>query len=173
MLDICIMKIILISDTHGDLDPRLHKYFDECDEIWHAGDIGSKSVVEELEKIKPTKIVFGNIDNHEIRLMTHLNLEWEIEGLKFAMTHIAGRPGKYYKEGGAFFKNSKANVFICGHSHTLLVQYDKYLDGLWLNPGACGNKGFHKIKTFLRFEINHGQIEKMEAIELGPRSNKI
>jgi putative phosphoesterase len=166
------MKIILISDTHGYLDPKLDKYFAECDEIWHAGDLGSKEVVEKLEKTKKTRIVYGNIDDHEIRLMTKLNLEWEVEGVKFAMTHIAGKPGKYYKEGGSFFKKANANVYICGHSHTLLVQYDKYLDGLWLNPGACGNKGFHKIKTILRFDVLNGKVENMEVIELGPRSNK-
>jgi len=103
--------------------------------------------------------------------MTELNLTWEIEGVKFAMTHIAGRPGKYYRDGGAFFRQARADVYICGHSHTLLVQYDKKLDGLWMNPGACGNKGFHKVKTLLRFEILNGKIENMEAIELGPRSN--
>ncbi|MCB0477592.1 MAG: metallophosphoesterase family protein [Crocinitomicaceae bacterium] len=164
------MKIILISDTHGYLDPKLDKYFKECDEIWHAGDIGDKKVVEKLESLKPTRIVYGNIDSHEIQLMTKKELCWEIQGLKFAMTHIAGKPGKYYQEGGKFFRESKANVFICGHSHILLVQFDKYLNGLWLNPGSCGNKGFHKIKTFLRFEILNGKIENMEAIEIGPRS---
>lgn len=166
------MKIILISDTHGQIDPKLEKYFKDCDEIWHAGDIGDRKVVEHLESIKPTRIVFGNIDNQEIQLMTKKELTWEIEGLKFAMTHIAGRPGKYYREGGRFFRESKADVFICGHSHILLVQYDKSLNGLWLNPGACGFKGFHKIRTFLRFEVLKGKIENMEAIELGPRSAK-
>lgn len=172
LADICGMKIILISDTHGYLDPKLNKYFDKCDEIWHAGDIGSVEVVESLEKIKPCRIVYGNIDDHIIRSMTSLNLEWEIQGLKFAMTHIAGKPGKYYREGGQFFKNSNADVFICGHSHTLLVQHDQNLKGLWLNPGACGIKGFHKIRTLLRFEIKGGKLVNMEAIELGPRSTK-
>lgn len=166
------MKIILISDTHGFLDPKLDKYIDQCDEVWHAGDIGSKEIVEKLEAIKPTRIVYGNIDNQEIQLMTKKELTWDIDGLKFAMTHIAGKPGKYYREGGNFFKNAKADVYICGHSHILLVQYDKFLNGLWLNPGACGNKGFHKLSTFLRFEIKNGKIENMEAIELGPRSTK-
>jgi putative phosphoesterase len=61
------MKIGLLSDTHSYLHPKVFEHFKECDEIWHAGDIGSEEVIDKLNAFKPTKAVHGNIDNHKIR----------------------------------------------------------------------------------------------------------
>ena len=61
-------------------------------------------------------------------------------------------------------------LFICGHSHILLVKMDPQFDMLWMNPGACGYKGFHQIKTILRFGIDGDQIKDLEVIELGKRA---
>ena len=61
------MKIGLISDTHGYLDERVFHHFKNCDEIWHAGDIGENDVLKRLQSFKPTQAVFGNIDSHQLQ----------------------------------------------------------------------------------------------------------
>ena len=155
-----------MSDTHSFLDKRIIKYLDNCDEVWHAGDIGSKELLVELETKYKLRAVYGNIDNHEIRRMVPENLVFEVEGLKVTMTHIAGKPGKYYSQGVTALNLQKSDVFICGHSHILLVQFDKKYNTLWLNPGACGNHGFHKFVTLLMFEVSNGKISNMNVVEL-------
>ena len=162
-------KIGLLSDTHGYLDPKIYDYFKDVDEIWHAGDVGSIDIIDQLNAFKPTKGVYGNIDDHQLRLVWPEYLNFTCEGKRILITHIGGKPYKYRQDSHALIKAHKPDIFVCGHSHTLLVQYDKTINALWLNPGACGNKGFHKVSTLLRFEIDNGQIQNMEAIELKKR----
>lgn len=158
-----------MSDTHGYVDPKVYHHFKDVDEIWHAGDIGSLEVIDELKEFKPLKIVHGNIDSNEIRQEAPEYLFFEEQGVKFLITHIGGKPGKYYRRANELIDQLHPEVFICGHSHILLVQQDKYKNILWLNPGACGYKGFHAVKTLLRFQIENGAIKNMEAIEIGKR----
>lgn len=165
-------RIGLLSDTHSYLDPKIYKYFEECDEIWHAGDIGDIAVTDELEEFKPLKAVYGNIDNHVIRATHPLDRRFKCEGVDVWMTHIGGRPGKYYpRVMDEMFKNPP-KLFICGHSHICKVQFDKRFNCLYMNPGACGKKGFHKVNTILRFTIDGDDIKDLEVIELGMRSGK-
>jgi len=159
-------KIGLLSDTHGFLDPRVFKYFKDCDQIWHAGDIGTVKVIEELEAFKPTIAVFGNIDGHEIRIRTIKNASFKCENMKVLITHIGGYPPKYKPGILPLIAVEKPDIFICGHSHILKVMPDKKHDLLHMNPGASGNNGFHKVKTLLRFEVHNDQIKNLEAIEL-------
>lgn len=164
-------KIGLLSDTHSYLDPKIKEYFSNVDEIWHAGDIGSIEVLDELIAFKPTRAVWGNIDNHEIRQETKEFLRFKIEGVNVLITHIGGKPYQYSQPAKEeLAKNGAPDLFICGHSHITLVQMDKKLNMLWMNPGACGYKGFHSVKTILRFSITGNKIHDLELIELGKRA---
>lgn len=163
-------KIGLLSDTHGDLDPKIFHYFKEVDEIWHGGDVGSLEVIEKLRKFKPLRGVYGNIDDQKIRQELPLFDVFHCEEIKVLITHIAGKPGKYTSNAFPLIQEHRPRLFICGHSHILLVQQDPRFNMLWMNPGACGNKGFHKVKTLLRFEIDGDKIQNLEAIELGSHS---
>jgi putative phosphoesterase len=163
-------KIILLSDTHGYLDERFTPYLNACDEIWHAGDIGNDQVYEKLKKIATTKVVFGNIDGNPLRHELPEWLEWETESVKVLMTHIGGRPPKFSKDVLNKLKITSPKIFICGHSHILLVQYVKELDCLHLNPGAAGKHGWHKVQTILKFEIDGSDIKNMEVVELERKS---
>ena len=165
------MKSIgLLSDTHGYLDERVFDHFSNCDEIWHAGDIGSTKIVDQLEAFKPTRIVFGNIDSHDVRIRTQENLHFEIEGFRVWITHIGGAPPKYNPQVYKQLKTETPDIFICGHSHILRVMRDPALQNMfYMNPGACGREGFHKFRTLLRFNLHDGLISAMEAIELGRR----
>jgi putative phosphoesterase len=164
-----MIKVGLISDTHGFLDPAVFKYFNGCDEIWHAGDIGTIEVFDELTKFKPLRAVSGNIDGQVIRSVTKENLYFEIEGLKVYITHIGGYPGRYNLNVNTFLKTNPVGLFICGHSHILKVMYDQTYKLLHINPGAAGNHGFHQVKTLIRFDIHDGKPSNLEVIELGKR----
>jgi putative phosphoesterase len=162
-------KIGLLSDTHGDLPESVFQYFAEVDEIWHAGDIGDLSVTDRLKAFKPLRAVYGNIDDAKARVEFPEFNRFRIEGVDVLMTHIAGKPGKYSKPALDALLEKAPKLFVCGHSHILLVQNDPRFGMLWLNPGACGNKGFHKIRTLLRFGIDGDRIVNLEVIELGKR----
>lgn len=165
-------RIGLLSDTHGHLDARILDYFAACDEIWHAGDIGTLEIAEKLAKAKPLRAVYGNIDGAEIRQLYPLNLAFELENVSIFMTHIGGYPGRYAKRVQDILLEVRPKLYICGHSHILKVMPDKKLDLLHINPGACGNEGFHKVKTITRFTLDAGNIKDLEVIELGKRGER-
>ena len=164
-------RIGLLSDTHGYLDSKIKSYFADVHEIWHAGDIGSIEVLDELKAFKPIRAVWGNIDNHELRQECSEFLRFKIEGIEVLITHIGGKPERYSKPAlEELQKNGAPALFVCGHSHITLVKMDERLNMLWMNPGACGFKGFHKVKTVLRFSITNDNIHDLEVIELGKRA---
>lgn len=160
------MKIGLLSDTHSIIDKRILKFFKNCDEIWHAGDIGTIKTLELLEKFKKIRAVYGNIDNHQIRKEVNEFLLLKYEKLVILIIHIAGKPPKYNKITYNLIKKHKPNILICGHSHILKIYRDKKNDILIINPGASGNVGFHKFKTAIRFNIINSNIKNLEIIEL-------
>ena len=163
-------RIGLLSDTHGYLDPRIFEHFSNCDEIWHAGDIGDIAIIDQLEKFKPLRVVFGNIDHSEITHRTAEHLQFELEGFSIWITHIGGAPPRYNPAVLPLLKKNLPDIFVCGHSHILRVIRDKELqDMLYINPGAAGKEGFHKIRTILRFNLHEGVISQMEVVELGKR----
>lgn len=162
-------KILLLSDTHGFLDERILHYAKEADEIWHAGDIGTTGITDEIQKIKPLKAVFGNIDGAEIRKEFPLHQRFLCEQVDVWITHIGGYPGRYSPAIREEIKKDPPKLFISGHSHILKVMNDKNLNLLHMNPGAAGKQGFHKMRTMLRFRINGKEIEKLEVIELGKK----
>lgn len=163
------MRIGLLSDTHGQLDGALKRHFAECDEIWHAGDIGDITVTDRLAAWKPLRAVYGNIDGTEARLQFRENEVFVCEGVKVFLTHIGGAYGKYPARVRSILLRERPNLFICGHSHILRVMNDAALNVLCMNPGAAGDQGFHHLRTVLRFTLGAGKISNLEAIELGKR----
>ncbi len=164
-----MMRIGLISDTHGYLDPKVEKYFKECDEIWHLGDVGNIDVIKQLTKIKPVRGVYGNIDGQDIRKLFPEELKFKCEDVKVWLVHIGGYPNRYAKNIKKRIEFNAPDLFISGHSHILKVMYDKKLNLLHINPGAAGKSGFHKVKTLVRFTIDKKNIKDLEVIELGPK----
>ncbi|MBK8449957.1 MAG: metallophosphoesterase family protein [Saprospiraceae bacterium] len=161
-----MIKIGLLSDTHSYLDPKVFNYFESCDEIWHAGDIGSIQIVDQLKEFKKTQIVFGNIDDHKIRTITKEHELFQAEDFKVLLIHIAGKFGSYNPKVRELIKIEKPGIIVCGHSHILKVAFDKLHQVLYINPGACGKSGFQKVRTLMRFTIDKAEIKDMEVIEL-------
>ncbi len=174
-MPIPMMKIGLLSDTHSFLDERIFRHFDACDELWHAGDFGSLELIRQLQAFKPLRGVFGNIDGPEIQALMPLDLWFECAGVPVFMTHIGGYPGRYPPRVRKILQQKPPvkGLFISGHSHILKVMPDRQLDFLHLNPGACGNEGWHQVKTIMRFSLDAGTIRELQVIELGPRSGKL
>ena len=159
-------KIGLLSDTHSYLHPKIFEHFKECDEIWHAGDIGNASIIDELAKFKPIRAVYGNIDGQEIRKVYPKNQRFMCEEVDVWITHIGGYPNRYSLDVKELIKINPPKLFISGHSHILKVIYDKKLDLLHMNPGSAGKYGIHKVITMLRFSIDRKEIKDLEVIEL-------
>ncbi|WP_445954835.1 metallophosphoesterase family protein [Yeosuana sp.] len=160
-----MIKILLLSDTHGYIDDGILKYVKEADEVWHAGDIGDINVTDAIKKIKPLKAVFGNIDDTKARLEFPEHNRFMCEDVDVWMTHIGGYPKAYDMRVRESIKLNPPKLFICGHSHILKVMPDKKLDLLHMNPGAAGKHGFHKVRTMLRFTIDGSKIDNLEVIE--------
>lgn len=172
-------RIGLLSDTHGLLDPRVLEHFKEVDEIWHAGDIGSEEVLRRLREFKPTRAVYGNMDSGDVRYSLSEFYHFRVEDVEVLMTHIGGYPGKYNPWLLPMFQKSldalnppdcpqsaRIDLFVCGHSHILKVQYDSHYRFLTMNPGAAGKQGWQTVQTLLRFVIDGSQIRDLEVIEL-------
>ncbi len=164
-------RIGLISDTHGHIDDRILLHFKEVDEIWHAGDIGSLDVTDQLAEVAPVIGVYGNIDGDKVRREFPKNRRFLCEGVDVWITHIGGKPYVYNKETRGPIHANTPDLFICGHSHILRVEKDKRINCLYMNPDAAGIHGFHKIRTLLRFTIDKREIKDLEVVELGPRAN--
>lgn len=164
-----MIRIGLLSDTHGYLDDALVRALEPCDEIWHAGDIGDISVTDRLSALKPLRAVYGNIDGALIRQEYPPILNFECEGVKVVMTHIGGYPGKYEPSARKLLASVRPRLFISGHSHILKVIYDDKFGLLHVNPGAAGVHGFHLVRTLVRFTLEQGEIKALEVVEFGKR----
>ena len=165
-----MIRIGVISDTHSYLDDGVFKHFEECQEIWHAGDIGNLEVTDQLAQFRPLVGVYGNIDDAKARKTFPLFQKFAREGTRVLMTHIGGKPYAYPQAVREQMDLFRPHIYVCGHSHILTVQFDKKRQMLFINPGAAGKHGFHKVKTLVRFTIDNGRARDMEVIELGPRA---
>lgn len=162
-------KVLLLSDSHSYMDERILEYASQADEVWHGGDFGSMDVIEQLEKIKPLKGVYGNIDNAKIRSEFPEVNRFSCENVEVLMIHIGGYPGKYTPLAKQEISEKAPKLFISGHSHILKAMFDEKNNLLHLNPGACGKQGWHKMRTMMRFVIDDTEIKDLEVIELGPK----
>jgi len=167
------MKIGLLSDTHGWIHPRIFDHFAECDEIWHAGDIGNIETADKLADFKTLRAVYGNIDDAVVRRVFKENLKFRIEGISIWMTHIGGTPDHYNHKVRSLIYANPPDILICGHSHIAKVMHDKKGGFLYINPGAAGYNGFHKYMTIIRFQIDETGIHDLELIELGERGKAV
>jgi len=161
-----MIRITLLSDTHGYLDERFIKYLSACDEIWHAGDLGTSDVADQLASLKPLRAVYGNIDGQPLRLQFPVDQRFLLEDVTVWIRHIGGYPGHYEKSVREILLSDPPKLFITGHSHMLRIQYDKQFQLLHVNPGAAGKYGFHTVQTLVKFIIDKGRIRDMEVVEL-------
>ena len=162
-------KIGIISDTHGYWDDRYLKYFDPCDEIWHAGDIGTMEIAERLATFRPLRAVYGNIDGGDLRRMYPEILRFKCEDVDVLIKHIGGYLGNYDRSVRGMIYASPPQLFISGHSHILKIKYDRTLNLLHINPGAAGIQGWQKERTLVRLTIEGNKFTDCEVISLSDK----
>lgn len=160
-------RIGILSDTHSCWDDRYAKHFADCDEIWHAGDIGDISVIRRLEEIAPVRAVCGNVDHGEVRRVCPELLQFELEGVKVWMTHIGGYPGRYAPGVKKLLREGGIKLMVDGHSHILKVVPDPELGLLHVNPGAAGQQGWQRVRTLVKLTLDSGDIRNLDVITLG------
>ncbi len=158
-------KIGLLSDTHHLFDDKLRRFFEGVDELWHAGDIGSIVIADEIAAFKPLRAVYGNADGADVRITYPLVQRFAVERVEVLMTHIGGYPGRYEPAVVKLLQTNRPQLFISGHSHILKVMNDKKFDLLHINPGAAGIYGFHTVRTAVRFVLDDGRITGLEVGE--------
>ena len=159
-------QVGIISDTHGYLDERFIPHLRDCDEVWHAGDIGSLEVADQISGLSVLKAVYGNIDGHSIRAeFTQVN-RFICEDIDVMIKHIVGKPGSYDYSMKQYLFQNPPKLLIAGHSHILKIQNDPRLGFLFINPGAAGNSGFHKVKTMVKLTIDESNMKNCEVVEL-------
>ena len=164
------MFIGIISDTHGVFSDEFKDFLSPVDEIWHAGDFGgSINFADSIAAFKPLKGVYGNCDGQDIRLVYPEYQCFECEGTRVLMIHIGGRPGKYDFKARELIGRYSPDIFVCGHSHILMVKNDPKAGLLYINPGACGLQGWQVERTALRVHIDEGKIYDMELFRV-PRN---
>lgn len=160
-------RIGILSDTHGCWDDRFGQYFADCDEVWHAGDIGDYTIIERLQDIVPVvRAVSGNIDHGMVRRKCKELEIFEVEDIRVLLTHIGGYPGKWAPGMKRMLKDENIGMMVDGHSHILKVIYDKEMELLHVNPGAAGKSGWHKVRTLIRLTIDGSAFRDCEIIEL-------
>ena len=159
------MKIAVVSDTHGFVDPRLLELLAGSDAILHGGDVGSKEVLDELETIAPVHAVRGNVDSRSLKLPP--SLKKTFEGVQVEIQHALPVPqseldpwadgallGKMQPERrDAFLKSfdKKSRVIIFGHSHQPCLVAIGHT--LFFNPGSAGHKRFSLPRSYGVLEI--------------------
>ncbi len=153
------MKIGLISDTHGYLDPKVRELFDGVEHILHAGDIGYASIILELEDIAPTTAVLGNNDfgmeYRETEVVT-------LEGIKFMVHHIV--TPRYLTESlKRRVIHDDPQVLVFGHTHTA---FNETIDGVhFINPGYAGKPRFKQERSVAILHVEDGKT-RLEFREL-------
>jgi uncharacterized protein len=157
----------ILSDTHGYVHPNLFKYCKDVDIILHAGDVGTIDVIDSLESMAEVKAVWGNVDGWDVRHRFPEHNQFEFAGVRFWITHIAGKPGTWQRGMGKTLLTDPPDVFVCGHSHILQIERVKSLNNmLFINPGAAGRQGFHLVKTMVRLIIENEKTVQAEVVHL-------
>ncbi len=166
-------RIGILSDTHGFFDEAMVPYLRECDQIWHAGDIGDFAIVERLRELAPVvHAVSGNIDSGEVRRRCPEMEIFEVEGVRVLLTHIGGYPGRWSRGIPTMLREEGIKLMVDGHSHITKIMYDPRLEVLHINPGAAGRQGWHKVRTIVRLSIEAGNMSDCEVIEHGNKPTR-
>ena len=147
-----MMKVGVISDTHGMLREEVLEILRGCDCILHAGDINNQGIVEELGRIAPVYVVRGNNDKEWTEHLPH-DLTVQLEGQKIFMVHNKKETQNLPTD---------ADIVVFGHSHKY---FEQVIDGkLWLNPGSCGKRRFGQEISLAVLTIEGGNYRVQKIV---------
>ena len=149
------IRIGVIADTHGLFDPAIRRHFKGVDHILHAGDIGDRSVIEQLEQIAPVTAVSGNVDDGQCGSPSETVIK--LAGRRIAIRHILYEGGKLTKDGRAFLARERPDICVFGHTHQ--PKAERFGRTLLFNPGSAGPKRFRLPRGLGTLTIEGGRIE--------------
>lgn len=153
-----MLRIGLISDTHGLLRPEALDALRGSDHLIHGGDIGDRALLDALAAIAPVTAVRGNNDGAGWQhLATDALLLFE--EVRVYVVHDAKELRRRPVPAGA-------RVVVSGHSHQPSVRESDGL--LWVNPGSAGPRRFRLPISVGDLRIEGGRVEARIA-ELCPR----
>jgi putative phosphoesterase len=165
------MRIALISDTHGSLPQQTLNCIQGSDLIIHAGDIGSPSILDELELIAPVRAVLGN--NDWPKMFPELNYTWQgqLEGLNIFLAHMPSDIQRYLKDcqksavdGSKTDKLTLPNICIHGHTH---VPRNERINGVhFINPGAISRPRNGSAKSLAILDVEAGSVRSLKFIDV-------
>lgn len=159
-------RIGILSDTHAYWDDRYATFLNGCDEIWHAGDVGSYEILERLSEIATVRAVYGNCDGQDVRRVTTEIYRFRVEDADIMIKHIGGSPEHYDHSVREQLLAEAPDLLVCGHSHILKVMHDKQFNMLFINPGAAGLQGWQKVRTLVRLEVDGETFRNLEVLEI-------
>ena len=163
------IRIGVIADTHGLFDPAIRRHFRGVDHILHAGDIGDRSVIEQLEQFAPVTAVSGNVDDDEQSVFPS-EAAIELAGFHIAIRHILYKGGKLTKDGRAFLDRERPDICVFGHTHQPKTEW--LGKTLLFNPGSAGPKRFKLPQGFGILEMIDGMIKPRHIeLQLPPGKN--
>lgn len=179
-----MMRIGLISDTHGVFADDVKEFLEPVDQIWHAGDFGTLECARQIAEFRPLTGVYGNCDGLDIRQEYPSFRLIDCEGLRILMTHIGLRRGSYWAynpgrplydaQAKALLDTYHPDIFVCGHTHIPQVFRDVKSGFIFMNPGSCGLQNTPEVpRMALRFQIERGRICGLEKCELPQLSKKL
>jgi uncharacterized protein len=117
----------VISDTHGELHPRVREIFDGVDLIVHAGDVGGPHILVELEAIAPVVVARGNTDTGS----------WAHSLPDRASFRVGDVVGVVVHDPRHAVVPDAAAIIISGHTHRPVVE--RRHGALHLNPGSASD----------------------------------
>ena len=157
-----VMRVGLISDTHGKLRPEVFEHFAGVARILHAGDVGPAELLDELETIAPVHAVFGNTDGPEVQARCPATLALEVGGFAITITH--GHLAQSLKPEALRAAFPRADIIMYGHTHRPLVQMVN--ECLVVNPGGAGAPRFGLRPSVGILELERGTVPRARVIEL-------
>ena len=150
------MRIGVVSDTHGYLNPRVPELLGGVDHILHAGDIGDGGIIEELSRIAPVTAVRGNNDREGPSSLYPLEATEVLGSCRVYLTHEVKVPKHADHPKMQSFLEEAVAVVVFGHSHIAFQEHRGPV--LFFNPGAAGKRRFKVVPSIGFLELEEGSI---------------
>ncbi len=145
-----MLRIGVISDTHGLLRPQALQALAGAQHLIHAGDVGGPEVLERLRTLAPVTAVRGNNDAGEWAAALPAAVTFELEGVRLHLLHDVAELALAPAEMGI-------RAVIAGHSHRPAMRESGGV--LYLNPGSAGPRRFSLPVSVAWLEIDNATLQ--------------
>ena len=148
-------QVAIVSDTHGQVDPKLKKLFRNVSVLVHAGDVNDEETLAAIGKLVTgvtCVVVRGNNDKGAFAARLQEVATVDVQGVRLLCAHQAELATSALSDD----HNARAKVIVTGHSHKAAVGVK---DGrLWINPGGAGPKRFSNLRAAGLLEVRPKEL---------------